>query len=135
MLHVEASGPAADAHVVRRTRQDLAMTFKPAIWRPIAVVLSAINLLGAGFAAGSAQPWHAAGHAALALAFGFWAQRLRQGPGGSELRDRLEALEALEALEFEVSNLRRELSETQERMDFTERLLAQGPEGRRAGPT
>src|SRR5688572_14351804 len=58
MLHVEPSAPAADTHVVRRTRQDLAMTFKPAIWRPIAVVLSAINLLGAGFAAGSAEPWH-----------------------------------------------------------------------------
>jgi hypothetical protein len=100
------------------------MTFKPAIWRPIAVVLSAINLLGAGFAAGSAEPWHATAHAALGLAFGLWAQRLRQGRGGSELQDRLEALEALE---FEVSNLRRELDETQERLDFAERLLA-GPE-------
>jgi len=100
------------------------MTFKPAIWYPIAVVLSAINLLGAGFAAGSAEPLHAMVHAAFALAFGLWARRLRQGPGGSELQDRLEALEALE---FEVSNLRQELSEMQERLDFAERLLA-GPE-------
>jgi hypothetical protein len=97
------------------------MTFKPAIWYPIAVVLSAINLLGAGFAAASAEPWHATVHAALAVAFGLWASRLRQGPGGSELQDRLEALE------FEVSNLRQELGETQERLDFAERLLA-GPE-------
>ncbi len=104
------------------------MTFKPAIWYPIAVVLSVINLLGAGFAVGQAQPWHAAIHAALALAFGLWAQRLRQGPGGSELQARLEALEV------EVSELRRELSETQERLDFAERLLAQGPETRRVGP-
>jgi hypothetical protein len=96
------------------------MTFKPAVWYPIAVVLAAINLLGAGFAAGSAEPMHAAAHVALAVAFGLWARRLRQGPGGSEL-------EALEALEFEVSNLRRELGETQERLDFAERMLA-GPE-------
>ena len=104
------------------------MTFKPGIWYPIAVVLSVVNLLGAGFAAGQAQPWHATIHAALALAFGLWAQRLRQRPGGSELQAGLEALEA------EVSKLRQELSETQERLDFLERLLAQGPETRRVGP-
>ncbi len=109
------------------------MTFKPAIWYPIAVVLSIINLAGVGFAAGAPQPWHAAVHAAFALAFGLWAQRLRQGPGGSELQAPLEVLEALEALEAEVSNLRHELGETQERLDFAERLLAQGPETRRVG--
>ncbi|MGH7525174.1 MAG: hypothetical protein ACREMX_00560 [Gemmatimonadales bacterium] len=104
------------------------MTFKPAIWHPIAVVLSVINLVGVGFAVGSAEPWHAAVHAGLALAFGSWARRLGQGPGGSERQARLEVLEA------EVSNLGRELSETQERLDFAERLLAQGPESRRVGP-
>ena len=104
------------------------MTFKPAIWRPIAVVLSVLNLVGVGFAAGAAEPWHATAHGALALAFGLWAQRLRQDPGGSERQARLDALEA------EVSNLGRELSEAQERLDFAERLLAQGPESRRAGP-
>jgi len=107
------------------------MTFKPAIWYPIAVVLSVINLVGAGFAAGQAEPGHATIHAALALAFGLWAQRLRQRPGGSELPAGLEALDALEA---EVSKLRQELSETQERLDFAERVLAQGPEARRVGP-
>jgi predicted nucleic acid-binding Zn-ribbon protein len=56
---------------------------------------------------------------------------LRQTPGGGELQDRLEALEALE---IEVSNLRQELGETQERLDFAERLLAQAPEARRVGP-
>jgi hypothetical protein len=105
------------------------MTFKPAIWYPIAVVLSVINLAGAGFAAGQAQPWHATIHAALAVAFGLWAQRLRQGPpGGSELQARLEALEA------DASQLRQELSETQERLDFAERVLAQGSEMRRVDP-
>jgi hypothetical protein len=104
------------------------MTFKPVIWYPIAVVLSVINLAGVGFAAGQGQPWHATIHAALALAFGLWAQRLRQGPGGSEFQARLEALEA------ELSKLRPELSEMQERLDFAERLLAQRPDARRVGP-
>lgn len=104
------------------------MTFKPAIWQPIAVVLSVINLAAVGFAIGAAEPWHAGVHAALGLAFGLWAQRLRLGPGGSELQPRLEALE------FEVSDLRRELSETQERLDFAERVLAQAQESRRLGP-
>jgi len=104
------------------------MTFKPAIWYPIAVVLSVINVAGAGFAAGQAEPWHATVHAALALAFGLWAQRLRQRPGGSELQA------GLEALEVEVSRMRQELSETQERLDFAERLLAQAPETRRVDP-
>jgi hypothetical protein len=104
------------------------MTFKPAIWYPIAVVLSVINLAGAGFAARQAEPWHATIHAVLAVAFGLWAQRLRQSPGGSEPQARLEALE------IEMSNVRRELSETQERLDFAERMLAQAPEARRVDP-
>ena len=114
------------------------MTFKPAIWYPIAVVLSAINLVGVGFAVGPGEVWHAATHAALALAFGLWAQRLRQGPGGSELQARLEGVEAevsrLEALEAEVTKLQQQLSEAQERLDFAERLLARGPETRRVDP-
>ncbi|MDQ3138366.1 MAG: hypothetical protein M3Q93_12380 [Gemmatimonadota bacterium] len=110
------------------------MTFKSPLWYPIAVGLSVINLVGVGFAAGTAEPWHATMHAALGLGFGFWAQRLRQRLGGSHLQSRLEPLEALEALEAEVSKLGQELSETQERLDFTERLLAQGSETRRGGP-
>ena len=104
------------------------MTFKPAIWRPIAIVLSAINVAGVAFAARSAEPWHATIHATLALAFGLWAQYLRPGAAASEDPARLEVLEA------EVGNLRRELSELQERLDFAERVLAQGPESRRVGP-
>ena len=108
------------------------MTFKPALWYPIAVVLSVINLAAAGFAAASAEPWHATTHAALAVAFGLWAQQLRQGLRQQSGGDDLEA--RLEALELEVSEQRRELSETQERVDFAERLLAQGPEARRVEP-
>jgi hypothetical protein len=103
------------------------MTFKPAIWYPIAIVLSVINVAAAWVAA-PAEPWHATIHVGLALAFGVWAQRLRPGSGGSEFQTRLEALE------IEVSKLRQELSETQERLDFAERLLAQRPDARRVGP-
>lgn len=104
------------------------MTFKPAIWHPIAIVLSGINLVAVGVAAGSAEPWHAAAHAGLGLAFGLWAQRLRQSPGSGDREPRLDVLGG------EVEQLRRELSETQERLDFAERVLAQGAEPRRVGP-
>lgn len=110
------------------------MIFKPTIWRPIAAVLSVVNLVAGGFAAGQAEPRHAAIHGVLALAFGWWAYRLRQAPSGSERETRLEAPEAMEALESEMSRLRQDLSETQERLDFAERMLAQRPDPRRMGP-
>jgi hypothetical protein len=109
------------------------MRFNPSIWRPIAIGLSGLNLVAVGFAAGAAEPWHAGIHAALGLVFGLWAQRLGRAPGGSDLRGS-DLQSGLEALEIEVGNLRRELTETQERLDFTERMLAQGSETRRAGP-
>ena len=118
------------------------MTFKPSVWYPIAFVLSAVNLVAVGFAARPGEPWwHAGSHAALALAFGLWAQRLRQARGvvgGSELQERLEALEAevgrVEALEGDVGKLRQELSEAQERLDFAERLLVRGREKDKVDP-
>lgn len=102
------------------------MAFKSTIWYPIAVALTVINLVSIGFTVG--EPWHAATHGALALAFGLWAQRLRRGPGGTEPSPRLDALET------EVTRLRQELTEAQERLDFAERLLAQSPERRRVSP-
>jgi hypothetical protein len=104
------------------------MNLKSVRWYPIAVVLSGINLAGAGYAVGATEPWHAMLHVALAVAFGSWARRLRHDPGGGEHQERLELLEA------ELSSLRGELNETQERLDFAERLLAQGAESRRVGP-
>jgi len=98
------------------------MTFKPAIWHPIALVLSALNVVGVGVAAGVAEPWHAGIHAVLGLAFWSWAQRLRQPMAVAGDPERLETLE------LEVGQIRRELVEAQERLDFTERMLAQGRE-------
>ena len=103
------------------------MTFKPALWRPIAVVLSAVNLVAVGAAAQGAEPWHAGIHAAVALAFGLWAQRLGRGPAAA---GDLQA--GLESVEFEVDKLRQELGEVHERLDFAERVLAKGQEVRRA---
>jgi hypothetical protein len=108
------------------------MTFKPATWRPIAIVLSGLNLVGVGLAAGAAESWHAGVHAVLGLAFGLWAQRLHAGTDTNS--GALEGDARLSALEADVGDMRRELSETQERVDFAERLLAQAQEARRVDP-
>ena len=105
------------------------MTFKPKLWYPIAMGLAALNLVALGFAVAPGELWHAGVHGALAAAFGLWAGRLKRTPvdaGDVEAR--------LEELEFELSKIRQELGETQERLDFTERLLAQGAETRRVLP-
>jgi hypothetical protein len=108
------------------------MKFRSPLWLPVAMVLSAVNLVAVGVAAGTAEPWHAAGHAALALGFGLWAERRRQS---GRLGDgQTEVLEALDAIEADVSKLREDLTETQERLDFTERLLAREAEIRRVDP-
>jgi hypothetical protein len=105
------------------------MTFKPRLWLPIAAALSGINLVSAGFAAAAAEPWHATAHAAFALAFGLWAQHLGRGRGGSDLAGIQQQLEqhatALEDAQATLANQATELAELQERVDFTERLLAQ----------
>jgi len=108
--------------------------FKSKLWPPVAIVLSAVNLVAVGVAAGMAEPWHAAVHSALGLGFGLWAQRLIQRRVGSGTAgDSTGDLEAgLDALEVEVGDLRRELSETQERLDFHERMLTQRAETRRS---
>jgi hypothetical protein len=49
------------------------------------------------------------------------------GPGVKQLEARLEAVEQ------ELAGLQHELSETHERLDFAERLLAQGRETKRLG--
>ena len=103
------------------------MTFKPAIWKPIALVLAAVNLAGVWMAAQGGEAWHATLHGALAVAFAVWAQHLRSrsAAGGRELPA------GMQTLEGEVNALRQELGEAQERLDFAERLLAQQPERKR----
>lgn len=101
------------------------MTFKPSTWFPIATALSGINVAAVWFAARPGETWHATLHAALAVAFALWAQRLRQRMHAGV---RAEADDALGALEGEVGTLRQELAEAQERLDFAERMLVQSRE-------
>ena len=110
------------------------MNFKPALWHPIAIGLAVINAGAAAFAAGQAEPWHATVHVGLAAAFWLWAQRLRQRQAQHQVLGGTEILDRLDALESEVSGMRRELGEAQERLDFAERVLAQQPEQRRIDP-
>jgi hypothetical protein len=112
------------------------MALNPKVWYPIAVAATVINLVSAGFAVG---PAHISIHAVLALGFGLWAQRLgRSRSGSAQLELDAGATEQLqegfEALQAEVIRLRQELSETQERVDFVERVLAQGKDAQRVGP-
>ena len=51
-----------------------------------------------------------------------------QGSASKQLEERLEAVEQ------ELASLHHDLTETQERLDFAERLLAQTREGKRIGP-
>ena len=106
------------------------MSAKPATWFPIAFVLSVVNLIWVAMTV--AQPAHAAAHLVAAAGFGIWAMRLRHAMAGSETR--LESAEAVDALYGELNELRRELSELQERLDFTERLLAHQSDVRSTEP-
>ena len=91
---------------------------------PIAAALSVLNLAGLAYAVAVVEPAHAAVHAVLAFAFGLAAWRRQpdqdRSEGGEEGREA-----GQEALEDEVSNLRQELIDMQDRLDFTERMLAQ----------
>ena len=111
------------------------MALNPKTWYPIAVVLTVVNVVGAAAAAGDTW-WHAGAHAGFAVGFGLWAQRLRLRRDTSQDQTALGASdnERLEVLEDELTRLRQELSETQERLDFAERMLAQRQDPRRVEP-
>lgn len=100
------------------------MASRARIWNAVLVVLSAGNVATVWFVAQPGHAWHAAAHATLAVAFGLWAQG-RMRVGGA--RARAGALDGAEipALWDEVGEVRRELGEVQERIDFAERLLSQ----------
>ncbi len=102
------------------------MALRRPVWFPIAFVLSAVNLLWVPFTA--SEPAHAAAHLMLGLVFGGWALKLRTGLADSA---RVEGSEAVETLFTEVNELRKELTDLQERLDFTERLLARRDEPER----
>lgn len=105
------------------------MALNPRIWYPIAALGCFVNVVGVAFAVSPAEPWHATLHAALAVAFGVWAQHLKARLRAGVLNRGNET--EIAALQDEVGDLRRELSDLQERMDFAERLLSQARERER----
>src|SRR3989442_9249060 len=107
------------------------MTFKPATWYPIAIVLSVANVIGVGFATGAL---HSMTHATLAVAFGGWAQRLARRRESEAGEKSFESSDAIESLEAEMIKLRQDFIETHERLDFCQRILAERPHPRRVGP-
>lgn len=104
------------------------MTLKT--WRRLAIVASAFNVAGAGFAIAAGEGWHAGIHVSLALGFGFAAQRLGE-------IDRKAAPDAVQTqLEEQAERLAlqaKQLAELEERMDFTERMLAQARDKQQLG--
>ncbi len=100
------------------------MTFKPRLWYPIAAVLAVANVASVYVAAQPAEPVHATVHAALAVLFALWAQRLKQRRDGGTITGSV-AAPVLHGIESEMDQMRQELSDAQERLDFAERLLAQ----------
>lgn len=101
------------------------MTFKSRWWYPTALALAAINLVGGVVAAAQGEPMHAGIHGAFTFAFWEWAQRLRARRLPTTTDDRMAAMEG------EVSDLRSQVAELTERLDFAERILAKGNEAER----
>jgi hypothetical protein len=97
------------------------MALRPTTWRRIAIVLSVVNLGGLIMALGAGEIAHAGAHALVGGLLVVWIGRLRERSRGAE---RIAGDERLEGLEDEVDQLRRELGEAQERLDFTERMMA-----------
>ena len=106
------------------------MPSKTTILRAVAYAGVVINVLGGAFAAGrGGEPIHVTVHAALALAFGWWAGRLGRGPvalesGTDSVQAQLEQqAAALDDVRAALADQTRQVSELQERLDFTERVL------------
>lgn len=103
--------------------------------RRIAIALSVINVLGFISAMGDGSPLHAGAHVAVGVVLFLWIQRLseRVREGHAELAEPADQ-DRIEGLESEMDQLRRELAEAQERLDFTERMMAQRPIQNAAAP-
>ncbi len=101
------------------------MTFKRtfALWFAVGVVV--INLGGGIFAYLTDEPMHGFVHGALALGFGLWANHLRQTP--AQRPRSVETPDKVELLQADLSELERELRETQQRLDFADQLLRNKP--------
>jgi hypothetical protein len=103
------------------------MTIKT--WRRLAIVASVFNVAGAAFAIAAGEGWHAGIHVSLALGFGFAAQRLGEidrTAAPDSIQSQLDAqAAALDQAQATLALQAKQLTELEERVDFTERMLAQ----------
>src|SRR5258708_8620721 len=100
------------------------MWFKHRAWIPTAWILSGLNIAGAWFAAGDAEPLHAATHALLAVLFAVGAQRLQARAERTDASDAstVERLEDLETRLPHFPNLPAALpplTDLEQRLDLT----------------
>jgi HAMP domain-containing protein len=105
--------------------------------RLLAITLSILNFGAFIVALRDGEATHALGHVAAGIALFAWSRSLRRQHRESSAADRLDASDRdaqIEGLESDVEQLRRELSEAQERLDFTERMLAQRRDPHAAAP-
>jgi hypothetical protein len=101
------------------------MTFKRALWYPIAMGAVVINVAGGAYASLTGEPIHAFVHGAFAVGFAIWAWHLK--PGSRQSDRRVLRQDKVELLEADLSELERELRETQARLDFADQLLKKRP--------
>jgi hypothetical protein len=101
------------------------MWLKHRAWIPVSWALAAINIGAVWFAARPGEAWHAIGHALLAVAFALGARHLmarRQtalpAPGLQQ------ALDQDQFQQESIDEMQSRLQELEERLDFSERLLA-----------
>ncbi len=110
------------------------MWFKHRAWIPVAWGLSVINLVAVWFAAQPAEPFHATGHALLAAGFALGARHLMtRRRDDRQTEHSRHAIGPHEPLQQDVGELQSRLLELEERLDFTERMLATQRDADRLG--
>jgi hypothetical protein len=101
------------------------MKLNRGIWLPIALLATALNVAGGLYASLTNEPMHAFVHGAVAVGFGLFARYLWTAapPRASAIREP----DKVEMLQSDLSELERELHETQKRLDFADQLLKNKP--------
>ncbi len=110
------------------------MWFTHRAWIPTAWVLSAANLVSVWFAALPGEPAHATLHAVLAVSLALGARHLTTRRRAEETyADLQQAIDQNEQLQQNAEGMQARVTELEERLDFTERLLVQQRNSERLG--
>jgi hypothetical protein len=123
---VKLIAAASSRQVERLATLEASVWFKHRAWIPVAWLLSLGNLVSVWFAAWPAEPWHATGHALLAVLFALGAQRLEARRRAS-LGDAEPALadHRMRRLEQTIDSMAVELERIGEGQRFVTKLLAE----------